>query len=90
VAFTRSRPYHKNDNAHVEQKNWTQVRQRLGWERLEDPQLVALINDLYRVEWSAYQNFFCPSMQLASKVRPSAPKTKAGCKPIMRTSTPSS
>ena len=69
VAFTRSRAYHKNDNAHVEQKNWTQVRQWLGWERLEDPQLVALINDLYRVEWSAYQNFFCPSMKLASKVR---------------------
>jgi hypothetical protein len=38
VAFTRSRPYHKNDNAHVEQKNWTHVRQLLGWERLENPQ----------------------------------------------------
>jgi hypothetical protein len=69
VAFTRSRPYHKNDNAHVEQKNWTHVRQLLGWDRLENPQLVELINDLYRKEWSAYQNFFCPSMKLVSKER---------------------
>jgi hypothetical protein len=69
VAFTRSRPYHKNDNAHVEQKNWTHVRQLLGWERLENPRLVVPINDLYREEWSAYQNFFCPSMKLVSKVR---------------------
>jgi hypothetical protein len=69
VAFTRSRPYHKNDNAHVEQKNWTHVRQLLGWERLENRRLVGLINDLYRQEWSAYQNFFCPNMKLVSKVR---------------------
>jgi len=69
VAFTRSRPYHKNDNAHVEQKNWTHVRQLLGWDRLENPQLVEWINDLYRKEWSAYQNFFCPSMKLVSKER---------------------
>lgn len=69
VAFTRSRPYHKNDNAHVEQKNWTHVRQLLGWDRLENPQLVESINDLYRKEWSAYQNFFCPSMKLVSKER---------------------
>ena len=34
VKFTRSRPYHKNDNGHVEQKNWTQVRQLLGYQRL--------------------------------------------------------
>ena len=69
VAFTRSRPYHKNDNAHVEQKNWTHVRHLLGWDRLENPRLVALINDLYREEWSAYQNFFCPNMKLVSKER---------------------
>lgn len=69
VAFTRSRPYHKNDNAHVEQKNWTHVRQLLGWDRMENPRLVRVINDLYRREWSAYQNFFCPSMKLLSKAR---------------------
>jgi len=69
VAFTRSRPYHKNDNAHVEQKNWTHVRQLLGWDRLDNPQLVGLINQLYGQEWSAYQNFFCPNMKLVSKER---------------------
>jgi hypothetical protein len=69
VAFTPSRPYHKNDNAHVEQKNWTHVRQLLGWDRIENPRLVGWINDLYRTEWSAYQNFFCPSMKLVSKTR---------------------
>lgn len=69
VAFTRSRPYHKNDNAHVEQKNWTHVRQLLGWDRIENPQAVERINDLYRKEWSAYQNFFCPNMKLVSKTR---------------------
>lgn len=69
VLFTRSRPYHKNDNAHVEQKNWTHVRQLLGYERFENPALLAPVNDLYRQEWALLQNFFCPSMKLKSKER---------------------
>ena len=69
VRFTRSRPYHKDDQAHVEQKNWTHVRQLLGYERLEDPALLELINDLYRNEWSWLQNFFSPSAKLLSKHR---------------------
>jgi hypothetical protein len=69
VAFIPSRHYHKNDNAHVEQKNWTHVRQLPGWDRLENRQLVGLINDLYQREWSAYQNLFRPNMKLASKER---------------------
>ena len=69
VNFTRSRPYHKNDQAHVEQKQWTHVRQLLGYARLEDRRLVALIDDLYRNEWRALQNFFLPTMQLLSKTR---------------------
>jgi hypothetical protein len=69
VAFVRSRPYHKNDQAHVEQKNWTHVRQLLGYERFGDPTLVALLNDLYRTAWDPLQNFFCPSMKLAEKKR---------------------
>jgi len=48
VPMTRSRPYRKNDQAPVEQKNWTPVRQRLGYPRLEQPELVPLINALYR------------------------------------------
>src|SRR2546426_479106 len=49
VSFARSRPYHKDDQAHVEQKNWTHVRQLLGYQRLADPDLVSVVNELYRV-----------------------------------------
>jgi hypothetical protein len=69
IQFTRSRPYHKGDNAHVEQKNWTHVRQLLGYYRLDNPQLVPLINDLYQNEFSLLQNYFCPIMKLKDKTR---------------------
>ncbi|MBM3333957.1 transposase family protein [Candidatus Sumerlaeota bacterium] len=69
VHFTRSRPYHKNDQAHVEQKQWTHVRQLLGYERFEDRQLVEMIDDLYRNEWRALQNFILPNVRLTSKTR---------------------
>ena len=67
--FSRSRPYAKNDNAFVEQKNWTHVRQLLGYERFDKPALVALINDLYVNQWSAFTNFFCPTLKLKAKTR---------------------
>ena len=69
VGFTRSRPYHKDDNGHVEQKNWTHVRQLLGYERFEDPGLLDAINSLYRDVWGPLHNFFMPSMKLLSKDR---------------------
>lgn len=69
IKFTRSRPYKKNDNAHVEQKNWSFVRHLLGYDRLEDPQLVELINNLYSNEWSLYQNHFCPTFKLLEKMK---------------------
>ena len=69
VQFTRSRAYHKNDNAHIEQKNWTQVRQWLGYERLNNPRVVPLLNDLYTKEWRLFHNFFCPSVKLIAKKR---------------------
>lgn len=69
VHFTRSRPYKKNDNAHVEQKNWAQARHLLGYDRINNPEVVPLINDLYVNEWSLYQNHFCPSLKLLSKTR---------------------
>jgi 5S rRNA maturation endonuclease (ribonuclease M5) len=69
VDFTRSRAYHKDDNAHVEQKNWTHVRQWLGYQRLDDPRVLPLLNDLYTREWRLFHNFFCPSMKLISKER---------------------
>lgn len=67
VKFTRSRAYRKNDNAHVEQKNWTHVRELFGHERFERPELVKLMNDLYSREWSLLQNHFSPSVKLKSK-----------------------
>jgi hypothetical protein len=69
VAFTRSRSYHKDDNAHIEQKNWTHVRQWLGYERLDRSEAVPLLNELYCTEWRLFHNFFCPSVKLITKER---------------------
>jgi hypothetical protein len=69
IQFTRSRAYHKDDNSHIEQKNWTHVRQWLGYERLDNPKVVPLLNDLYTTEWRLFHNFFCPSVKLLAKER---------------------
>ena len=81
VQFTRSRPYHKNDNAHVEQKNWTHVRCLLGYARLEKPALVERINRLYRGPWQRFHNHFCPSVKLVEKRREGARIIKRHDKP---------
>jgi transposase InsO family protein len=69
IQFTRSRPYKKDDNAHVEQKNWTHVRKLLAWDRYDTPQAVEAINDLYRNELSQWMNLFQPSVKLLRKTR---------------------
>ena len=69
ISFTRSRAYHKDDNAHVEQKNWTHIRQWIGYDRLDNHRVVPLLNDLYCNEWRLFHNFFCPSVKLLSKNR---------------------
>lgn len=69
MGFTRSRPYHKDDNAHVEQKNWMWPRQLLGYGRLENATLVEPINELYRQAWGPLMNFFLPGLKLAEKWR---------------------
>jgi hypothetical protein len=66
--MTRSRAYRKNDNCHVEQKNWTAVRQLFGYERLDSPELLPLMNEIYRVQ-GLISNFFVPQYKLKSKVR---------------------
>ena len=71
MPLTRSRPYRKNDQAHVEQKNWTHVRQLLGYQRLEQPELVPWINELYRT-WGLLHNCFHPNLKLLSKTRQGA------------------
>lgn len=69
VQFTRSRAYHSNDNSHIEQKNWTHVRQWLGYDRFENSRIVDALNDLYKNEWRFYHNFFIPSVKLIEKKR---------------------
>jgi hypothetical protein len=69
IQLSRSRPYHKDDNAHVEQKNWMWPRQLLGYGRLERAQEVKPINNLYKEVWGPLHNFFLPSMKLVKKWR---------------------
>jgi hypothetical protein len=69
VAFTRSRPYHSDDNAHVEQKNWMWPRQLLGYGRLEQEALVVPVSRLYEEVWGPLMNFFLPGLKLKEKWR---------------------
>jgi hypothetical protein len=68
ITFTRSRPYHKNDQAHVEQKNWSVVRQTIGYDRWETEQELALLEGIYD-DLRLYINFFQPSFKLIAKER---------------------
>jgi hypothetical protein len=72
VQYTRSREYKKNDNAHIEEKNWTHVRQFIGYQRFDKIQTVSMLNDLYLSEWRFYLNFFIPSFKLIEKKRDGA------------------
>lgn len=69
IQFTRSRPYKKDDNAHIEQKNWTHVRQIFGWQRYDTESAQSAMNDLYIHELRLFQNLFQPSMKLLRKTR---------------------
>jgi transposase InsO family protein len=69
IQLTRGRPYKKDDNAHIEQKNWTHVRKLLGWERYDTHEAIAAIHDLYRNELRLWLNLFLPSVKLLKKVR---------------------
>ena len=66
VQLSRSRPYNKNDNRMVEQKNSTLVRAYLGYDRLDTVAQVLAVNRLYDQMW-IYYNFFQPVMRLAEK-----------------------
>jgi transposase InsO family protein len=69
IQFTRSRPYKKDDNAHIEQKNWTHVRKLLGWDRYDSPSALEALNDLYRNELRLMMNLYQPTVKLENKVR---------------------
>jgi hypothetical protein len=68
ITFTRSRPYKKNDQAHVEQKNWTAVRRLIGYDRYESHPALALFETIYH-DWRLYVNFFQPVLKLVHKRR---------------------
>jgi hypothetical protein len=68
ITFTRSRPYKKNDQAHVEQKNWSVVRHTVGYDRWETEPELALLESIYD-DLRLYINFFQPSLKLIAKER---------------------
>ncbi|HEX2271949.1 MAG TPA: hypothetical protein VHH35_20570, partial [Pyrinomonadaceae bacterium] len=68
ITFTRSRPYRKNDNCYVEQKNYTIVRRHVGYQRLAGAEQLALVNQLYE-HLRLYANYFQPVMKLKHKER---------------------
>lgn len=69
LQVSRSRPSHSDDNAHIEQKNWTHIRQWFGYERFDNPAVVPLLNQLTKGVWSQLLNYFCPAMKLQRKER---------------------
>lgn len=69
IVFTRSRPYKKNDNCFIEQKNSTHIRSIFGHLRYDTKEELEIINDLYRNELRLYKNFFQPVMKLKEKIR---------------------
>ena len=69
IQFTRGRPYKKDDNAHIEQKNWTHVRKLLGYVRYDSRAALTAINALYAHELRLLQNLFLPSVKLVRKER---------------------
>ena len=69
VQFTRGRPYKKDDNAHIEQKNWTNVRKVMGYERYDSLPAGHAINALYRGPLRLMMNLYQPSIKLHRKVR---------------------
>jgi len=69
IQFTRSRPYKKDDNAHIEQKNWTHVRKLVGWDRYDTLAQLKAIQALYTGCWHAMMNLYQPCVKLKQKVR---------------------
>jgi hypothetical protein len=75
ITFTRTRTYRKNDNCFVEQKNWTHVRQQVGYARYDTPAELACLNELY-VVLRLWVNFFNPQQKLVHKTRNGAKVTR--------------
>ena len=69
IQVFRSRPYRKNDNCYVEQKNLTHVRQFIGYDRIDSPEATKILDGIYRDLWCPFLNFFMPTFKLIRKER---------------------
>ena len=76
ISFTRSRSYHKNDQAHIEGKNYQSVRKVTGYERITDPVLIEMIDDLYQNEHRLLTNYFYTTMKLVKKIKKAGKSAK--------------
>jgi len=76
IQFTRSRPYKKDDNAHIEQKNWTHVRKFMGWDRYDTYDALEAMNNLYDNELCLFMNLFQPSVKLQKVIRKGSRKKR--------------
>ena len=83
IQFTRGRPYKKDDNAHIEQKNWTHVRKIFGYERYDSQPALEAMNDLYQNELRFLQNLL-PSMKLLEKLASALNSNAAMINPALR------
>lgn len=68
ITFTRCRPYKKNDQAHVEQKNWSVVRRLIGYDRFQTEEELTLLRAIYH-DWRLFVNYFQPVLKLIVKER---------------------
>jgi len=68
IRLSRSRPYKKNDNAHVEQKGGDKVRKLVGYLRYDTPQEVELLNEIYEIA-DLIENFFIPTLKLRCRIK---------------------
>jgi hypothetical protein len=75
ITFTRSRPYKKNDQAYIEQKNWSVVRRLIGYDRYEGARALSIMQAVYH-DWRLYINFFQPVLKLLAKRRTGPKVTK--------------
>jgi len=82
IFLTRGRPYKKNDQCYVEQKNYTHVRKLLGYDRIDCPSVKDLVNDLYKNEWGLLQNYFIPQVKLIEKIRVGSKYKRKHDKPL--------
>jgi hypothetical protein len=75
LTFTRSRPYNKNDGAHVEQKNWTHVRELVGYLRFDTDKELSLLNEIWALDMG-YTNYLLAQQKLVFKQRSGSKVTK--------------